>query len=315
MKMYVNDTVIAHMSSLTEFRSQAQEHCPSLCDHEAYFLLILVCYGLYPQTTNYALDEWATSGEGQNWYHSFTNTYQSTKVPAKCFLTLAILLCLPPYKKMSSTPGAHQPSLDPLLDLSALVGGQRPRSRREILEKTAFSAIHVLEYENVQVLFPEPQKREHIYLSKLLTHALGKEPTLPGCLEGTLVCYWYARVAGPNDHTEALTVSRAGHLPQGKITQNLLYEDRSENEAVASCSRMTSSTTLNRSISDNKTKKVHFQSDLETNDDNEKRRNIRKGRPAVPDHAFNILFLGGGGVGKSKIINRVSRASPRPNLR
>jgi hypothetical protein len=57
--MYVNDIVFAHMSSLTEFRSQAAEHFPSLCDHEAYFPLILACYGIYPQTTNYALDEWA----------------------------------------------------------------------------------------------------------------------------------------------------------------------------------------------------------------------------------------------------------------
>jgi hypothetical protein len=75
---------------------------------------------------------------------------------------------------------------------------------------------------------------------------------------------------------------------------------------------MTSSTTLNESISDSKAKKVHFQSDLTIEGDNEKRWYTLKGRPAVPDYTFNILFLGGAGAGKSKIIDRVSRASPRP---
>jgi hypothetical protein len=225
--MYVDDAINAHRSSLTEFRSQAREQCPSLRDHEAYFLLILACYGLYPQTTNYALDEWATSGDGQNWYRSLMDTFRSTKVPAMCFLTLAILLRVPPYQMMSSTPGAHQSSLDPLLDLGALVEGQGSTNRRKILEKTAFSAIRVLTHENFQLRFPEPQQRENIYLSKLLTHALGKKPTLVGCPEGTLDCYWKAKMADPKDHIEAFTVSQAGlatagHLPQGKTTQKVI---------------------------------------------------------------------------------------------
>jgi hypothetical protein len=316
--MYVNDTVFAHMSSLTESRSQAEEHCPSLRDHDAYFPLILACYGLYPQTTNYALDEWAISGDGQNWYHSLMDTFSTTKVPALCFLTLAILLCVPPYQRMSSNPGAHQPSPDPLLDLGAFAEGQEPNNRRDILEKTAFSAIRVLTHEKIQDRFSEPQQREHRYLSELLTHALGKNPTLVGCREGTLDCYWEAKVADPKDHTEALTVSLAGlaaarHLPQGKITQKILYEDRSDSKAVISCSRMTSSTTLNESISDSKAKKVHFHPDLMIKSDNGW--NTLNGRPAALDYVFNILFLGGAGVGKSKIIDRVSRASPCLNLR
>jgi DNA replicative helicase MCM subunit Mcm2 (Cdc46/Mcm family) len=38
-------------------------------------------------------------------------------------------------------------------------------------------------------------------------------------------------------------------------------------------------------------------------------------RHIVPDHVFDILFLGGPGIGKSQIINRVSRVFPFPNIR
>jgi len=48
---------------------------------------------------------------------------------------------------------------------------------------------------------------------------------------------------------------------------------------------------------------------------NEKGSDILDGRHVVPDHAFNIFFLGGPGVGKSQIINRVSRASLFPDIR
>jgi GTPase SAR1 family protein len=38
-------------------------------------------------------------------------------------------------------------------------------------------------------------------------------------------------------------------------------------------------------------------------------------RLIMPDDVFNILFLGGPGVGKSLVINRVSRVSSFPNIR
>jgi hypothetical protein len=64
-----------------------------------------------------------------------------------------------------------------------------------------------------------------------------------------------------------------------------------------------------------KAKKIQFQTDLLIEGGNEKGSDNRNGRYIVPGHVFNILFLGGPGVGKSRIINKVSRASPFPNIR
>jgi hypothetical protein len=59
-----------------------------------------------------------------------------------------------------------------------------------------------------------------------------------------------------------------------------------------------------------KTQKVRFQTDLMIEGNNKKMSDVPHGRYIVPDHVFNILFLRGLGVGKSQIINWVSRASP-----
>jgi predicted ATP-dependent serine protease len=75
------------------------------------------------------------------------------------------------------------------------------------------------------------------------------------------------------------------------------------------------SSTHDETSSSRKAKKVQFQTDLMVEGGNEKGSDILDGRHIVPDHAFNIFFLGGPGVGKSQIINRVSRASPFPNIR
>jgi len=66
---------------------------------------------------------------------------------------------------------------------------------------------------------------------------------------------------------------------------------------------------------DETSKKVQFQTDLLIEGGNEKGSDTLDGRHIVPDHMFSVLFLGGPGVGKSQIINRVSRASPFPNIR
>jgi hypothetical protein len=155
------------MSNLTEFSSQAREQCPSLRDHKASFLLVLVSYGIHPQATNDALDEWATSDDGRNWYRSLMSTFWSTKEAAICVLTVPVLLGIPSYRNMSSASGAHLPSIDPLLELGTFVEGQGPNKRKLILEKTAFSAIRVLTDENFQLLFQEPQQMEHRYLSMI----------------------------------------------------------------------------------------------------------------------------------------------------
>lgn len=155
--MYVTGTTVPHMSNLTGCSSEAEAKYPSLRDHKACFLLILVLHGLYPQTTNYAFDEWATSRDGQNWYYSLMNTFWSTKKPAEYLLILAVFLRVPSYRNMASTHGGHQPSLDPLPDLSTFVEGQGPINRRVVLEKTAFSAMRVLMDENFKRRFEEPQ--------------------------------------------------------------------------------------------------------------------------------------------------------------
>ena len=65
---------------------------------------------------------------------------------------------------------------------------------------------------------------------------------------------------------------------------------------------------------DETSKKVQFQTELMIEGGNERDSDTLDGRHIVLDHVFNILFLGGPGVGKSQIINRVSRASPFPNI-
>jgi hypothetical protein len=189
------------------------------------------------------------------------NTFWSTKKPAEYLLILAVFLRVPSYRNMASTHGGHQPSLDPLPDLSTFVEGQGPINRRVVLEKTAFSAMRVLMDENFKRRFEEPQQREHKYLSRVLKFALDNIPTMLGCLEGTLDRYWRARIVGPTDHPEAFTVSlislaAAKHLPQGP-PKGLLHEDRSDSKAGSSCSPMTSSTTLNGSICDKTSGKEH----------------------------------------------------------
>lgn len=195
------------MPNLTEFSSQAREQCPSLRDHEASFLLILASYGFHPQTTTDALDEWATSDDGRNWYRSLMSTFWSTKEVAICVLTVAVLLGVPSYRNMSSASGTHLPSIDPLLELGTFVEGQEPNKRELILKKTAFSAIRVLTDENFQLLFQKPQQMEHRYLSQVLTDALDKNPTLLGCLEGCLDRYWTAKFTSPINHTAAYEIS------------------------------------------------------------------------------------------------------------
>jgi hypothetical protein len=216
------------MSNLTEFSSQAREQCPSLRNHQAYFLLILASYGIHPQETNYALDEWATSDDGRNWYRSLMSTFWTTKEAAICVLAVAVSLRVPPYQNMSSAPGAHPPSIDPLLELGTFVEGQGPNKRKLILEQTAFSAIRVLTDENFQLRFQEPQQMEHKYLSQVLSDALDKNPTLSGCLEGVLDRYWVTKFTGPTDHTAAYKISlfaltAAKYLPQGKTTPGSYY--------------------------------------------------------------------------------------------
>jgi hypothetical protein len=85
-----------------------------------------------------------------------------------------------------------------------------------ILEKTAFSAIRVLIDENFKRRFKKPQQREHKYLSRVLEFSLDKNPTMLGCLEGTLDRYCMARIGGPMDHLEAFKVialAAAQHQP------------------------------------------------------------------------------------------------------
>jgi hypothetical protein len=225
--MYVTVTLVPHISNLMECSSDAEAKCPSLRDHKACFLLILVFHDLYPRETNYALNEWTTSPDGQNWYHSLVNTFWSTKEPAECLLILAVFLCVPSYRNMSSIHGAHQPSNDPFPDLGTFVEGQEPIDRRVILEKTAFSAIRVLMDENFKRRFKEPQQREHKYLSRVLEFSLDKNPTMLGCVEGTLDRYCMARIGGPMDHLEAFEISlialaTAQHLPPGKTSKKII---------------------------------------------------------------------------------------------
>jgi hypothetical protein len=151
------------------------------------------------------------------------STFWSTNKVSICVLIVAVLLGVPSYRNMSSAPGAHLPSIDPLLELGTFVEGQGPNRRKSILEKTAFSAIRVLTDKNFQLWFREPQQMEHGYLSQLLVDALNKYPTMLECLEGCLDRYWIAKFTSPIDHTAAYEISlvalaAAEHLPQGKIT-------------------------------------------------------------------------------------------------
>jgi GTPase involved in cell partitioning and DNA repair len=84
--------------------------------------------------------------------------------------------------------------------------------------------------------------------------------------------------------------------------------DRTDEEIGALCSHMASFTTLRGSICE--AEKVRFQSNLETEGGNKEGSNTLDGRNVALNHAFNVLFLGRPGVGKSQIINKVSRASP-----
>jgi hypothetical protein len=214
--MYVNSTIVPHVQNLTEFSSQARGQCPSLRDDKAFFLLILASYGIHPQATKDALDEWATSDDGRNWYRSLMSTFWSTKEVAICVLIVAVLLGVPSYRNMSSAPGAHIPSIDPLRELGTFVEGQGPDKRKLILEKTAFSAIRVLTDENLQLWFQELQQMEHRYLSQVLTDALDKNPTLLGCLEGCLDHYWTTKFTGPTHHTAAYEISLVALAAAGR---------------------------------------------------------------------------------------------------
>jgi hypothetical protein len=148
------------------------------------------------------------------------STFWSTKEVAICLLIVAVLLGVPPYRSMSSAPGAHLPSIDPLLELGTFVEGQGPNKRKSILEKTAFSAIRVLTDENFQLRFQKPQQMEHSYLSQVLADALDKNPTLLGQLEGCLDGYWTAKFTCPMGHTAAYEISLAAlaTAQQGKTT-------------------------------------------------------------------------------------------------
>jgi hypothetical protein len=315
--MYVTGTIVPHMSNLTECSSDAEAKCPSLRDHKNSFLLLLVFHGLYPGEKD-ALDGWTISRDGQNLYHSLMNTFSSTKEAAEYLLILAVFLCVPPYWKMSSTHGSHQPPNDPLPDLGNFVEEQGPVDRRIILEETAFAAIRVLTDETFNLRFEKPQQTERKYLSTVLMYAVGKGQPMLGCSEGPLDPYCEARIGKPVDHAEAFRIlwalATAKHLP------HKLSYDRSDSTEKFPCSRTTSSTTLRGSICDT----ASFATpkggicDATPSDtlDSIKVQNahVKCGLviKAGPDHVFTIRFVGMRGVGKSEIINRVSRAPSRP---
>jgi hypothetical protein len=149
------------------------------------------------------------------------STFWSTKEAAICVLIVAALLCVPSCRNMSSAYGAHQPFIDPLLDLGTFVEEKGPEKRKAVMEKAAFSAIRVLMDEDLQHGVQEPQQSEYKYLSAVLTYALDKNPTVLGCLEGVLDHYWLTRLTRPTDHATAYKISldafaRAGYLSQGK---------------------------------------------------------------------------------------------------
>jgi hypothetical protein len=219
------------MLNLTECSSDVQAKCPSLGDHKNCFLIILIYHALYPWAENSVLNEWKMSFECQNLYHSLMNTFWSTKDPVEYLLVLTIFLCVSPYRDMSSSRGAQQPSNDPLPDLGTFVEAQGPIERRVILEKTAFSAIRVLKDENFTC------RLEHKYLSNILRCAVGKKPTMLGCLEGTLDRYCRTRIDSPMNHPEAFKISLMGlgaakRPLHGKTTKRLLHEDRSDKKQV-----------------------------------------------------------------------------------
>lgn len=297
MFMYVTGTIVPHMSNLTECSSDAEAKCPSLRDHKKSFLLILVFHSLYSGENN-ALHGWTISRNGQNLYHSLMNTFSSTKEAAEYLLILAVFLCVPPYWEMSCTHGPHQPSNDPLLDLGDFVEGQAPVDRRVILEETAFAAIRVLTDENFNHRFEEPRQAEHKYLSTVLIHAVGEPQPMLGYLAGTLDRYCKARIDGPVDHAEAFRISRAlttaKHIPHAK----LLYEDRSESGTTSTTSSGKTPTTMSSTTSTSASSVKSPTTSSTTRS----------------DHVFTIQFVGQRGVGKSGIINMVSRVSPRPIL-
>jgi hypothetical protein len=225
-------------------------------------------------------------------------------------LILAVFLCVPPYWKMSNGP--HQPSNDPLPDLGNFVEGQGAIDRRMILKETASAAIRVLTDENFNRWFEKPRQTEHKYLSTVLMHAVGKSQPMLGCLEGTLDRYCKARIVGPLGHAEAFRISwvlAPAKLPHGMTTQ-VIIRGQEDSKAGFSCSRTTSSATLKGSICDTtsgscKAQKAHVKFGLV----------VKAGKKQIsdtPDHVFTIQFVGKRGVGKSGIINRVTRASPRP---
>jgi hypothetical protein len=321
--MYVTGTIVPHISNLTECSSNAEAKCPSLRDHKNSFLLILVFHGLWP-SGNDALDGWTISHDGQNLYHSLMNTFLSTKKAAEYSLILAVFLCVPLYCMMSSIHGPHQISNDPLPDLGNFVEGQGPVNRRMILEETAFAAIRVLMNEE------KPQQTEHKYLSTVIMYAVSKsQPTL-GCSAGILDRYCEARIDSLVDHAEAFRISQA--LVTANLPPGLLYEDRSDSEASFSCSPTTSSTTLNGSIYDTTssttpkgsittppatptrgicgtTSSTLKGSICDTASSTLKGSICDTTLPATKvNRVFTVQFVGRPCVGKSEIINRVSRA-------
>jgi hypothetical protein len=85
-------------------------------------------------------------------------------------------------------------------------------------------------------------------------------------------------------------------------------------EEDVSCSSTHSSTTLTE-ISPAQAKEVHFHPGLVIGAGSEKGRHNVQGGHVVPEYVFRVCFLGVCGVGKSAIIDMVSRICSHHNLR
>ena len=120
-------------------------------------------------------------------------TFRTEKEPALNLLILAVFLSVPAYRK------DDRHLVTPFLDLGIFVDEQR---REAILEMTASSVRRVLQNANFQETLSDRQQKEYGYLSGILDYALDENPTLLGCIEGTLDRYWMYIFAGKN-HDEA----------------------------------------------------------------------------------------------------------------
>jgi hypothetical protein len=187
-----------------EFSCQARERCPSLRDDHSYFLFTLALYGCYHQETNCALEEWATSSDGQTWYYSWMKIFRmANKLPVR-LLILAACLSIPPYRIRS-----YPALLDPLLELGIFVERRGPCNKTTILERAALSALRVLADKDFQQRLSERQKREYTHLGQLLVSQIDKYSAHDKCetrlgpLEGGLDRYWDTSFTGLG-HSEAL---------------------------------------------------------------------------------------------------------------